>query len=254
MKKTQLTKKDIERIELKFECLRRSEEYSKDYQKIQKINLNNKKNYEKLERFIYPKWFHFPLLKPDVPIDYYRNKKKGNYAYWLEKTLGGLISSDSLSPQSIKVVSRQLRKYLKYKKQGYKNMYIIESGKLVKTRLGKEQDIYNELDIREVEKELRGIMISLDLKSFTTEEIKQQVVQLLKELKPLANRILYGKHSSGKRFESIRYSYIRDYLKTYETKQLKQWREITDSHDSKRKYQKHIRAVKLLINGGWHSI
>jgi hypothetical protein len=116
--KSRFSDKERERIELKFECLRRSKEYKEAYA-FQKKH-ERQKSFEELWRNFYPRWFHYPLLDPEKPLDKYKKKKGKGYAVWLEKILGGLIVDDQLCPQFIKVESPELRKLLTWKRRGYK--------------------------------------------------------------------------------------------------------------------------------------
>jgi len=246
MKKVQLTPSDIKRIELKFECIRRNTEYRKDYQNLQKTKERSKARYESLESFFYSKWFHFPLLNPDISIDDYRKKK--NYDCWLERTLGGLISSDQLSPQPIKVDSRSIRSYLLWKRKGYK--LLIGGKKATKMiQFPKGDKIYDKLDRQEIERGLRNLKITVDLKGFTKEELKEQFVSLLDELKTLKVRFLGVKGSIP-----IRPGYVLDYLKTFDKKQMMAYSAMSVNDNQQRKFKEQVRLAKLIINGGWHNI
>jgi len=246
MKKSTPSKDDIKRIELKFECIRRSDDYKKDY-RLQQQHIR-REGYIELERSFYPEWLHFPLLNPSISIEQYRKKK--NYPYWLEKTLGGLITSDSSSPQTIKVESPEIRKYLRWKKQGYTTYINVKQGKSTKIPVPKGNRIYDNLDAEKIKRELRDLKLSLDLRGFTIGEIKQYIGQLLKELTPLVEKFL------DKDSTHIRPTYVMDYLKIFDkAKKVKSWREITDDPYQKRKYQKQNKIAKILINkGGWHYI
>ena len=81
MKKLALTENERERIELKFECIRRNADYIKDYKSQQKHKMQHG-SYEELESFLHSKWLHFPLLNPDTPIRQYEDKEKDKYPYW----------------------------------------------------------------------------------------------------------------------------------------------------------------------------
>lgn len=250
MKKLSLTKKERERLELKFECIRRDEKYLKDYE-LQQEHKRPYESYKKLESFFYPKWLHFPLLNPDIPIKYYRNKK--NYSYWLEKTLGGLITSDSLCVYPLKINSPELRKYLLWKKRGYKTLVNPKKGRVAKIVFPKEKKAYNVLNVEKVEKELRDVKLSLDLYGMEIGEIVKYVKKLLKELKPLADRFLHKKYSKEKHI-TIRKSAIPFYLKKYDEKKNKSHPEMSKDENQQRKFKKQLRAVRTLIKGGWHYI
>ncbi|MDI6606066.1 MAG: hypothetical protein QME65_02860, partial [Candidatus Omnitrophota bacterium] len=182
MKRSTLSQENIRRIELKFECIRRNEDYIKDYKSQEKCKRNGD-DYERLSTPFYSKWFHFPLLDPSIPIKHY--KTKNNYPYWVEENLGGLITSDCLCPQPIKVESPELRKYLSWKKRGYKTVINLKKGKVIKIPFPTGDRVYNQLDAEKIQRELRGLKLRLDLKGFTKKELKQQLEHLLKELNPL---------------------------------------------------------------------
>jgi len=252
MKKLLLTKKERERLELKFECIRRNKKYIKDYE-LQQEHKRQYGSYKKLESFFCPKWLHFPLLNPNIPIEHYRNKK--NYHYWLEKTLDGLIKSDPLCPQSVKVVSPELKKYLLWKNRGYKTRINAGKGKAIKIPFPKGSKGYDTLDTKKVEEELRNVKLSLDLYDLQATKIVKQIEKLLEELKPLVNRILH-KARIKRKTVAIRDTSIPDYLEIFDkVKKVDSWKVLTDDPYQKRKYQKQIKIAKILVNkGGWHYI
>ncbi len=110
MKKTNLSPQDAQRIELKFECIRRNQEYRRDYVNLQRTHKRSPKKYAELESFFMPKWFHYPLLDPDKPIESYK-KELGEQKYraWLQQALGGLVYDDPRAPRPITVESPQIR-------------------------------------------------------------------------------------------------------------------------------------------------
>lgn len=243
MKRTTLSKEDIGRIELKFECIRRNKGYIEDYKSQEKYNRNSS-NYEELRNYLDTKWFHFPLLNPSIPIKHY--KKKNNYPYWLKENLGGLITSDDLAPQTIKVESPELTKYLLWKKRGYKTFINLKTGNVIKIPFPTGDKIYNQLDAEKIKIELRGLKLSLDLRGFTTGEIKQQIEQLLKDLKPLVKRFLH----KGRTI-TLRPTSIVDYLKTFDRKKCLSHKEMSDDENQQRKFKDHLKNAKNLIDKGW---
>jgi len=206
----QLSGKERRRIELKFECLRLSDEYARDY-RLQQTHKRRCGSYShKLDHHLCRKWFHFPLLRPKVSIYKYKRERDRNYSLWLEEALGGLIKSDMRCPQSLKVNSRSLRGYLSWKLKGYKIIISPKDGKYKRIPFPKGDKIYSLLNRKNITQELRRVEITLDLLGFTEREIQSQITKLLKELKPLAERFFVKKGMF-----SIRPSAIDAYLTTY---------------------------------------
>lgn len=242
MKKSALSKQDIERIESKFECIRRNSEYQNDYKQQQEYKKQHR-NYEELEKQLYPKWFHFPLLNPATAIEDCKQKK--NYPYWLEETLSGLVTSDILAPKPIQVESPEARKYLQWKKRRYKIVVKVKQGKAVKIPFPRGDRIYAQLDGEKLKRELKELKLTLDLEGFTKQEIKQQIGQLLKQLEPLMKRFLY------KGTTSLRPTSIIDYLKTFDRKKRLSHKEMSNNENQQRKFKDHLRNARALINKGW---
>ena len=272
-RKLQLSTAERRRIERKFECIRLSEKYVKDYN-LQEVNKKQYSRYsERLDHHLYRQWFLFPLLKPNISIDMYKKKKGKSYSLWLEEKLGGLILVDSRCPKRIKVNSRSLKGYIEWKQRGFKTIVRSKIGKVEKISFPKGDKIYALLNRKKIAQELRRVKITIDLLGFTDDEINAQVTELLKELKPLAKRYLIEKE-----VESIRPSAIETYLETYrEIKQGKTPRQIAEEkyaeelnnansdkkvnmilsriENQERTYKDHKRnAVALVEKGWWYKI
>lgn len=247
MKRSTLSQEDIGRIELKFECIRRNENYIKDYKSQRKCK-RNRGDYERLNTLFYSKWFHFPLLDPSIPIKHY--KTKNNYPYWVEENLGGLITSDYLCPQTIKVESPELRKQLLWRRKGYKTFVSLKKSKVIKIPFPIDNRAYSQLDDEKIKRELRNLKLTVDLEGFTKKEIKQQLESLLKELNPLAKRFLHKGRPT-----TLRPTSIVDYLKTFDKKKCLSHKEMSDDENQQRKFKGHLKNARILIDkGGWHYI
>jgi hypothetical protein len=256
-RKLQLSAEERKRIELKFECMRRSKAYRRDYdsQQKDKQKLKQDEYFHKVSTHMYSRWFHFPLLPPDVSIFEYREKKKDNYPCWLEKTFSGLVISDSLCPQFVKIDSPELRKYLLWKRRGYKTIIKVNEGKIIKVAFPKGDKVFSQLDARLIEQELRNLKLSVDMYDCDLTKFREKMGTLFKEIHPLVRRFLYKIQDKKNKRRTAQNKATFDYLKTYDKKQIMSHRKMSDDQNQQRKFKKHVKVTRALIDKGqWHFI
>jgi hypothetical protein len=252
-KKSEFSDSERQRIELKFECLRRSNKYKKAYT-YQKQH-EEKKSFEELWSILYPRWFHYPLLDPKVSLDEYKKEKGKKYAVWLERILGGLITDDSLCPQPIKIESSELRKFLAWKRRRFKAIINVKKGKVKMRRFPKGEKAYKELDSQLVERELRNVKIVVDMYDCDLTQFRKRMDLLYKELDPLVRRFLYKTQEKKNKRITAQNKATLDYFKTYDKKQTMSYRKMSDDQNQQRKFKEHVKITRALIEKEqWHYI
>ncbi len=257
-----LTKRDLERIELKWECIRRSDAYRNDFQNQER----DVKGFPQLKppddidaeshlaRYNEERWFIEWLPDPQYSIHQYQRRLRRKYPDWLIKTLGGLIEKDPRGrARPLQLESSRLRAIVfpeEYMRTvptpvtldlSSKNPRRWKSRELFKrwSRARYKKHVLDQIDRHQVVQDLWSCKVVFNARA-PREKLCDDFRRLVSTLQ---KRIRWQK------FDGYRQKEILCYLRAYDHSP-----QLPSTSDEARKFRRYRQKARKLMNDGWRLI
>ncbi len=268
-----LTDREIERIKIKFECLRRSAAYREDFDRqkkyLQKVAASRKGKLEpRTERGwqrwfdketalmseLSNRWFHYPLLRPDISIDDYKKRLGARYSDWLFKTLGGLVHSDPNAINAIQVEVGQIAaRYLRLIREGISQRYEIRTGKMTTSRLpadpdGRKAAAAKRFDDKALLEGLKKVRLTMNLVNYEDSQLVEAFKRMLAEMEPIRDRARQAKRDAARKLQNPGGS-ARPRRSNVDIDDIREWLRVWDLNHRGKKKREMARELAVRYRG-----
>lgn len=240
-----MDKQTIKRIELKWECIRRSTAYKKDFNDQVKMEERADRyskrwsieNDDMSMRFQW-KWFMHTLPDPKYSAAAYRRRYGKHYKAWLIDTMGGLVRSDPITNTPVSLESLEVEKAI------YPERFMARWTAYDSPRRKEAPSV----DIDKLRAELRGCRVVFDATMSKTDTLINSFARLVRDVKAVLNK------AKWKAKMGYRLSDVEKYLKAYDLPRYRRGTSLSgeSADDPARKLRRYRHNARCLIEQrGW---